>query len=442
MDTPINKNIVNTKRNELGIQSISSASIREITKLVNEIVAVTGDEFIRMEMGVPGIEPAQVAIDAEIKALRSGVASKYPNIEGVAELKVEMARFVKNFIGIDLPQSCCVPAVGSMQGGMAAFLVTTRCNEKKDVTLFIDPGFPVQKTQMQVLGLKYETFDVFNYRGEKLREKLEEYLSKGNIASIIYSNPNNPTWISFTDKELKIIAELADKYDVIVIEDLAYFGMDFRIDISVPGKPPYQLSIANYTNNYILLLSSSKAFSYAGQRIGFIAYSEALAKRRFPDLKRFFKFDEFSRALIFGALYALSSGVAHSVQYGFAALLKAANDGVYNFVEHTRIYGAKARIMKNLFINNGFYLVYDNDEGKPLADGFYFTVAYPGMTGEQLLSELLYYGISAIGLSTTGSEHNEGLRACTSQIQMQQMPLLEKRLKMFHKHHRVAINIS
>lgn len=435
IETPINKNIVDTKRKELNIPSVATASIREITKLINELEIATGNAFIRMEMGVPGIEPATVAIDAEIAALRRGVASKYPNIEGVPELKVEMARFVKNFVGVDIPQSCCVPAVGSMQGGMAAFLVAARCTAGKDTMLFIDPGFPVQKTQMQVLGLKHEAFDVYNYRGDKLREKLESYLSKGNIASIIYSNPNNPSWISFTEKELKVIAELAEKYDVIIIEDLAYFGMDFRTDISASGEPPYQPSVINYTDNCVLLISSSKAFSYAGQRIAFVAFPEKLGKRRFPDLKRNFMFDEFSRCMIFGALYALSSGVAHSVQYGFAALLKAANDGTFNFIEHTRVYGEKAKIMKRLFLDNGFNLVYDNDDGEKLADGFYFTVAYPGMDGEQLLSELLYYGISAISLASAGSEHTNGLRACTSQIQMVQMPELEKRLKLFYQHH-------
>ena len=78
------------------------------------------------------------------------------------------------------------------------------CKEKeKDTALFIDPGFPVQKQQMLVMNQKYVSFDVFDFRGEKLREKLESYLSKGNICNIIYSNPNNPSWICLTDDETK-----------------------------------------------------------------------------------------------------------------------------------------------------------------------------------------------------------------------------------------------
>ena len=91
--------------------------------------------------------------------------------------------------------------------------------------------------------------------------------------------------------------------------------------------------------------------------------------------------------------------------------------------------------MKKLFTSNGFEIVYDKDENQPIADGFYFTVAYPGMDGEGLLRELLFYGISAIALDITGSERHEGIRACVSLVQRSQFPALEERLKKFYEHH-------
>ena len=432
-NTPIDSSIVNSKIEQSGLENVGLASIRELVRLVNEIEKETGDKFIRMEMGVPGLPPAQVGIDGEIAALRSGVASKYPMIEGVEILKKEISRFVKNFMNIDVDEKNCLPTVGSMQGGFASFLVSCRRNVKKDTTLFIDPGFPVQKMQHNVLGLKYDTFDVYNYRGDKLKAKLESYLEKGNISTILYSNPNNPSWICFTEKELQIIGELATKYDVIVMEDLAYFAMDFRNDLSKPGVAPYQPSVANYTDNYILLISSSKSFSYAGQRIGMMVISNGLFDRKFPDLKRFFKTDGFGYSMIYGALYSLSSGTSHSAQYGLAAMLKAANNGELDFVEKVKEYGERAKIMKKLFTDNGFEIVYDMDEDQPLADGFYFTFSYSGMNGVELLEKLLYYGISAISLATTGSERIEGLRACVSQIQRSQLKVLEDRLRIFNE---------
>ena len=62
-----------------------------------------------------------------------------------------------------------------------------------------------------------------------------------------------------------------------------------------------------------------------------------------------------------------------------------------------------------------------------LADGFYFTISYPGMTGTELLEELLCYGISAISLEITGSKRNDGLRACVSHVPRRQFGDLETR---------------
>ena len=91
--------------------------------------------------------------------------------------------------------------------------------------------------------------------------------------------------------------------------------------------------------------------------------------------------------------------------------------------------------MKRLFTDNGFYIVYDKDIDQPVSDGFYFTVAYPGMTSDELLAEFMYYGISAISLGITGSERTDGLRACVSLVPRSMFPALEKRLKIFRENH-------
>ncbi|TKG88498.1 pyridoxal phosphate-dependent aminotransferase [Puteibacter caeruleilacunae] len=431
-ETPINSSIVQNEIDKLRIDNIGKASIREIVQLVNQVEEQTGDKYVRMEMGIPGLPPAKVGVSAEIAALEQGVASKYPMLDGIKPLKEEASRFVKLFMDIDVKPQGCIPTVGSMQGTYAAFHVAANCDVKKDTALFIDPGFPVQKQQMLVMGAKYETFDVFDYRGEKLRAKLVEYLEKGNINSIIFSNPNNPSWICFTEEELKIVAECANEYDVIIMEDLAYFAMDFRRNLATPGEPPYQATVARWTDNYIMFVSSSKIFSYAGQRCGMMVISDKLYERDYPNLKPRFDCHGFGNTILQRALYSLSSGTSHSAQYALAAMFKAANDGEFKFVEEIKEYGERAKIMKKLFTDNGFYIVYDKDGNEKVADGFYFTIAYPGMTGGELLEKMLFYGISAITLGNTGSER-EGLRACVSHVQRSQFEDLEKRLTQFHK---------
>ncbi len=434
-NTPIPHEIVDEVLSKSGIKSVGKASIREVKRLINEIEAASGEKFVRMEMGIPGLPPCKLGVDAQIEALKNGCASIYPDIEGIPELKSEMARFVKNFIDLDVNPECCIPTVGSMMGGMAGFMTFARTRKERDTTLFIDPGFPVQKQQHRVLGLKYETFDVYDFRGEKLRDKLESYLKKGNIHSVIYSNPNNPSWICLTEQELQIIGELATKYDICVFEDLAYFGMDLRKNISKPGVPPYQASVGKYTENYALLISGSKAFSYAGERIGMLVLSNHLYHKEFDDLVPFFGTKQLGRAIIYGAVYAISSGTAHSAQYALAAILKGCNDGTYNYIDDIKEYAEKAAIMKRLFTDNGFYIVYDKDIDQPVSDGFYFTIAYPGMTSDELLTEFMYYGISAISLGITGSERTDGIRSCVSLVPRSMFPVLEKRLQIFKNNH-------
>lgn len=415
------------------ISDISKANSREMAKIISQIESESGVEFIRMEIGAPGLPTPKICIDAEIEALKMGVSNIYPNIEGIPELKYEISRFCKLFLNIDVPVECCLPTVGSIMGSFLSFFTLSKLDETKDTCLFIDPGFPPQKHIIKALGKKSDTFDIYHYRGSKLRDKLESHLKKGNIFSILYSNPNNPTWLCFTEEELQIIAELADKYNVFVIEDNAYFAMDSRENYTIPGKAPYQPTIAHYTDNYILLISGSKAFSYAGQRIAMMAISHKLFHTKFKNLLNYFNTDIFGLAMIFGAIYNTTAGTTHSAQYGFAALLRALNNGEFSMKSCVNEYSEKAAIMKKLFLNNGFKIVYDKDGDQDIADGFFFTISYPGLSGEALLNKLIHYGISCIPLSATGSERSEGLRACVSLIKRTQFPDLECRLKLFHK---------
>ena len=428
--TPIKREVVDGLIQKFGIQDFAKATIREVKQVAATAEKESGVEFIKMEMGIPGLPAAQVGVDAQIQALKDGIAHSYPDIQGYPELKRQASRFVKAFINVDIQPEGCVPVTGSMQGTFASFLTCSQADRQKDTVLFIDPGFPVQKMQLQVQGVKYETFDVYDFRGEKLGPKLESYLKSGNICAIVYSNPNNPSWVCLTEQELQTIGKLATQYDCIIMEDLAYFAMDFRQDLSVPFQPPYQPTVARYTDNYMLLISGSKAFSYAGERIGVVCISDKLFHRHYDDLAQ--RYEGLPFGLVFSTrmLYALSSGTSHSAQYALAAMFRAACDGDYNFRAEVKVYGDRAHRLKEIFLRHCFHIVYDRDGDQPVADGFYFTIGYRGMTSGQLARELMYYGVSAICLVTTGS-HQEGLRVCTSFIEDHQYQQLDERMAIF-----------
>ena len=388
-----------------------------------------------MDQGSPGLPANRYGIEAEKAALDRGVGSQYPAAAGVAELKDAAHEFVKAFINVEVSARACVPTTGSVAGSFGSFIGCTQRIPGKDKVLFIDPGFPIQKSQLRILGIEWREFDIFTHRGPKLREKLEAELADGTIAAIVYSNPNNPAWICLEESELQVIGELATKYDAVVMEDLAYFCMDYRRDLSHPYQPPFVPTVARYTDNYILMLSSSKIFSYAGQRMALVCISDALFDRHYPALaERYHDSGVFGPTLIASILYMITSGCTASTQYGYAEMLRLSCEGKINFVEDTREYERRANKMKKIFTDNGFHVVYDHDVTQPVGDGFFFTIGYKDMTGGQLLKELLYYGVSCISLSTTGSEQ-QGVRGCTSRMRDELYPVLQERMKAFNEDH-------
>lgn len=424
------------------VADLSHATIGETLLVAQYLEQKTGIPFIRMDQGSPGLPINKYGIEAEKRALESGIGSQYPAASGIKELKEAASEFVKAFIDVEVSPRACLPTVGSVAGSFGSFIA---CCQRKTYpqmgkVLFIDPGFPIQKSQLRILGIEWKEFDIYLYRGKALRAKLEEELQDGDVAAIVYSNPNNPAWISLEEEELRIIGELATLHDVIVMEDLAYFAMDNRRDLSHPYQPPFVRTVARYTDNYLLLLSASKIFSYAGQRIALVCISDKLFDRQFPAFQqRYHDSGMFGPTFIASIQYMITSGCTATTQYGYAEMLKLSCEGKINFVKDTREYAIRAQKMKAIFLRHGFRITYPKDVTEDIADGFFFSLSYPGMTGGELASELIHYGVSSINLDTTGSLQ-PGVRACTSRMREDLYPVLDERMKQFHEDHNTNVN--
>lgn len=428
MALPLDRSLVLEQIGKLGYHP-QRLAIRELRRLVEVLEAISGERFIRMEFGVPNLPVPRVAVEAEIEAIRRlDVQRIYPPFDGIPTLKEETARFVRNFVGVEVPAEVCMPTCGAMQGGFVSQILGTRMFKGRDTVLFLNPGFPVNKMQARFFGLKLASIDFYDHRGAKLVQAVDERLSRGDVGAVIWSSPNNPAWISLTQEELDGLAAAGDRHDVLLIEDQAYFGMDLRRDVFVPGRPPYQPSVARSGRTWVMLLSGSKLFSYAGQRVGLMVLSPELAQRRFENFTPYFGTDRFLHAFVHGGIYCSTAGVSHSGQYALAALLRMANDGDRSFLANAREYAARAAWLKACFQRHGFPLVYDNDLGQPIADGFYFTICRPGLQGTDLQLELIRHGISMITLDITGSCRPEGLRVCVSFTDQSRYAEMETRL--------------
>ena len=70
MNNPIDKQIIDEAAKSLHIRNLENATIREVVAIAGIIEQQTGLEFIRMEMGVPGLPASTIGVQAEIEALR------------------------------------------------------------------------------------------------------------------------------------------------------------------------------------------------------------------------------------------------------------------------------------------------------------------------------------------------------------------------------------
>ena len=428
---PIPRQTIESLLAQTGFDS-ERLAIREVNRLATLLEEETGIQFVRMEFGVPNIPPPKQAAEAEREALADGAHGTYPPFDGIPRLKRAGTRFLKAFLDLDAPAECIVATCGSMQGGFVAQALAARMHHGKGTILFLDPTFPVSQLQARFLGLPSDGLELGDLRGDDLLAALEERLARGDVGGVFWSSPNNPSWVCLTEPELEGIARLCDEHDVLVIEDQAYLGMDFREDYSRPGEPPFIPSVGRYGSNWVMLISSSKAFSYPGQRCALAVISPALREREFPALEASCGTAQFGHAFAHGGLYVTTSGASHTAQHGLAAMLEAACDGELDFVARTREYGERARCLRKLFLAAGFELVYADDNGRPVGDGFYLTLSYPGLPGGELLLELLRYGISTITLKSAGSSR-DGLRACVSFVSEKEHPVLEGRLAKFRE---------
>ena len=415
------------KNNNLVLNTIS---IRELNQLVDDLSKSSKIKFFRFEFGIPGLKPNRIGVKEEISILQNNLysSSTYPPFDGIPRIKHATSTFCKKFMNIDVEPKNCIPTVGAMHGCFISQAISARRAKNAKTILFLDPGFPVNKLQAKFLGLNIESIDLYYYRSEKLLIELEKYFSTGKIGGVIWSNPNNPSWICLKENELKGIGKLLTKYDVIGIEDIAYFGMDFRYDYSIPGEPPYQPTVANYTENYFIIISSSKIFSYAGQRVAVTIISDLLSKKKYPNLEKYYNTDIIGKAFVHGGIYPTTAGVTQSAQHALSAYLEGASEGEYNFLSDLKIYANRSKTTKKIFLKFGFNLAYSEDLGEPIADGFYFTIKWKNFTSEKLLYHMLQFGLAGIPLGTTGS-NIDGIRICISQIKDEDFENLELRVQ-------------
>ncbi len=402
-------------------------SIEEFWSAIEHLERTLNFQYIRMDFGVPGLTPPETSLSAHQQTFQHGqIPQQYPPYSGVPQLTAAMAEFIGNRLNTKISSRNIFVTCGATQALFVAQAVAAKLKAKANSVAFLTPNYPPMCTQARFLGMEISTIEVDYRKGVSLIGAIRTVFETGKVAAFCWASPSNPSWRVLNDEELLGIANLCKEFNVIPIEDLTYIGM---IDSTNNVKQVCLPSIARYADDYLLVLSTSKMLSYAGERIGFLVGSDSLLDKKSNSLKAAFEVNSVRRAC--GSLiFNTTGGAPHSAQYAVTSIIKAINRGDYDLDKALSIYLKRAKKLKQLLNKHGFYLIYSQNNDEDL-NGFYVSFAYPGLSEMELLQELLYLGVTVLPLSIFGSQRRDGVRACVGRLSEDKLDILEERLVKF-----------
>jgi len=237
------------------VSFFTESIIRKMTRISNEYNAVN------LSQGFPDFDPPKELLNSLGDVAPKG-PHQYAVTWGAQNFREALAKKQSKFMGINIdPNSEIVVTCGSTEAMMAAMM--TVCNPGDKVIVF--SPFYENYTADAILSGAEPIFVSLNPPSFNFDASELEAAFKQKPKALILCNPSNPTGKVFTYDELKIIAELAEKYDAFVITDEVYEHI-----IYAPYKHTYFASLPNMFQRTISCSSLSKTYSITGWRLGYI----------------------------------------------------------------------------------------------------------------------------------------------------------------------------
>lgn len=234
---------------------IDASGIRKVFALAAEL-----KDPINFSIGLPDFDVPQEIKDSAIEAIQAG-HNRYSQTAGDEELRTKLVETIKS----DHPS--LDPSVIVTSGVSGALLLTFMALiNPGDEIIIPDPYFVIYKHVINMLGGKcvfVDTYPEFKLPVDKIEDAITD-----KTKLIIVNSPANPTGVVYSETELKDLASVAKKHDVIIMSDEIYDKFSYDQDCA---------SIANYYDKTLLLKGFSKSYAMTGWRMAYIACSQTLA---------------------------------------------------------------------------------------------------------------------------------------------------------------------
>ncbi len=211
---------------------------------------------------------------AMIDCIESGFASHYTAPIGNSELKVEIAKKLQKFNGMNVePQRNILITPGSDSG---LFFAMVPFIHPGDEVMIIDPSYPNNFQNTEILGGKVVRIPVFQEDAYQFRiGEFQKRLTQ-KTKMIVLTNPNNPTTVVYRRENLEDLARFAVENDLIVVVDQAFEQPCFddleMVSIAtLPGMWERTLSV----------FSLSKGMGLSGLRVGYIVADDRVIDKMY-----------------------------------------------------------------------------------------------------------------------------------------------------------------
>lgn len=216
------------------------------------------DDVIDLSLGDPDLITDSVIIDGAFQDARLG-HTKYTDFRGDPELRQEIARFYQEEYGMEVADR---EIFVTASGCLAMYLALEAILDDNDEVILQAPFFTPYPQQVELArGIPVE---LSTYEEEEFQINVNrlEGLINERTKAIVINSPSNPTGTCLTVDTLEQIAEIARKYDLVVIADDIYTAFSYE-DPFVP-----MAAIPEMRERTITINSFSKNFTMTGWRLG------------------------------------------------------------------------------------------------------------------------------------------------------------------------------
>lgn len=236
------------------MQLIESSGIRKVFDLAAKL-----KDPINLSIGQPHFDVPEAVREVAIEAIKAG-RNRYTVTQGIPELRQAALDYERDISGIEHDG---VMVTSGVSGGLLlSFMALLNAG---DEILIPDPYFVMYKHLVHLIGGVPVFVDT--YPDHRLTvERLEKAAGK-NTKLLLVNSPANPTGIVLRNDELKEIAAWADARGIFILSDEIY--RTFSYDGPCP-------SIAEHTENVMVLNGFSKSVAMTGWRIGYAVGPRAI----------------------------------------------------------------------------------------------------------------------------------------------------------------------